>query len=285
VLASGDLPHIVQKNNVQLHAPQPISCSYTPSHLLSFTALSRPSSHERAARRNPGPSGPGQASYLSICGKEVAAPYQSGETPPFQGGVLQFLEPLPEPNGHYTPHNLPRGAETGVAIHQLFETLFAEKKPIEQIVEEQLFGSLLYPWKEVVVDMIHSTLHLLLPQGFSLVDVSEQKILIEREFLFGQQSDYIKGFIDLVFQQGGKLYFVDWKTNWLGDCSESYTTAAIQAAMVEHEYDLQAKLYTQAIQKAWEDRSDQPFQEVFGGAIYLFVRAPAAYCFNPLEDK
>ena len=45
---------------------------------------------ERAARRNPGPSGPGQASYLSSCGKELAAPYRSGESPSFQEGVLQF---------------------------------------------------------------------------------------------------------------------------------------------------------------------------------------------------
>lgn len=44
---------------------------------------------ERAARRESGPLGPGQASYLSICGKELAAPYRSGESPSFQEGVLQ----------------------------------------------------------------------------------------------------------------------------------------------------------------------------------------------------
>ncbi|MES2273055.1 MAG: hypothetical protein V4487_02555 [Chlamydiota bacterium] len=44
---------------------------------------------ERAAQRNPGPTGPGQASYLSIRGKELAAPYRSGETPSLQEGVLQ----------------------------------------------------------------------------------------------------------------------------------------------------------------------------------------------------
>lgn len=43
---------------------------------------------ERAARREPGPLGPGQASYLSICGKELPAPCRSGESP-FQEGVLQ----------------------------------------------------------------------------------------------------------------------------------------------------------------------------------------------------
>src|SRR3989344_5247856 len=47
---------------------------------------------ERAAQRNPSPSGPGQASYLSICGKELAAPYRSGESPSPREGVLQKNE-------------------------------------------------------------------------------------------------------------------------------------------------------------------------------------------------
>jgi hypothetical protein len=44
---------------------------------------------ERTARRNPGPSGPGQASELSIRGKELAAPFRSGESPSLKEGVLQ----------------------------------------------------------------------------------------------------------------------------------------------------------------------------------------------------
>lgn len=44
---------------------------------------------ERAARRNPTPSGVGQASYPSGCGKELAALYRSGESPSFEEGVLQ----------------------------------------------------------------------------------------------------------------------------------------------------------------------------------------------------
>jgi hypothetical protein len=53
---------------------------------------------ERAARRNPGctrvhpageaqgrgPSGPGRASYLSGCGKELAVHFRSGESPSFR---------------------------------------------------------------------------------------------------------------------------------------------------------------------------------------------------------
>ena len=46
---------------------------------------------ERTAQRNPGPSGPGQASYLSICGQQLAAPYRSGESPSPRERVLQKL--------------------------------------------------------------------------------------------------------------------------------------------------------------------------------------------------
>jgi hypothetical protein len=51
---------------------------------------------ERAARRNPSPSRPpGQASCQSKCGKELAAPYRSGESPSFEEGVLQKHSDLP----------------------------------------------------------------------------------------------------------------------------------------------------------------------------------------------
>ncbi|MBX7067153.1 MAG: hypothetical protein K1X28_07975 [Parachlamydiales bacterium] len=69
---------------------------------LAGSLMSDPTCFERAARRNLGPSGvptdasleevarPSQASYLSICSKELAAPYQSGESPSLQEGVLQI---------------------------------------------------------------------------------------------------------------------------------------------------------------------------------------------------
>ncbi|MES2273862.1 MAG: hypothetical protein V4487_06685, partial [Chlamydiota bacterium] len=45
---------------------------------------------ERAAQRNPGPTGPGQESYLFIRGKELGHPlYRSGESPSLQEEVLQ----------------------------------------------------------------------------------------------------------------------------------------------------------------------------------------------------
>ncbi|MES2272874.1 MAG: ankyrin repeat domain-containing protein [Chlamydiota bacterium] len=57
--------------------------------VIELAFLSAPD-FERAAQRNPGPTGPGQASCLSICGKELGhPPYRSGETPSLQEGVLQ----------------------------------------------------------------------------------------------------------------------------------------------------------------------------------------------------
>ena len=45
---------------------------------------------ERTARRNLGPSGPSQASYSTICGKELTTHYRSGESSSFQEEVLQI---------------------------------------------------------------------------------------------------------------------------------------------------------------------------------------------------
>ncbi len=60
----------------------------------SFTLFTFLDGFERAARRNPGPSGLGQASYLSSCGKELAAQFRSGESPSLKEGVLQYVAEL-----------------------------------------------------------------------------------------------------------------------------------------------------------------------------------------------
>ena len=48
---------------------------------------------ERAAQAYLGHSGPSQASYSTICGKELATHYRSGESSSFQEGVLQLSPP------------------------------------------------------------------------------------------------------------------------------------------------------------------------------------------------
>ncbi|MDR0716300.1 MAG: exodeoxyribonuclease V subunit beta [Azoarcus sp.] len=84
---------------------------------------------------------------------------------------------------------------------------------------------------------------------------------------------YLKGYIDLVFEHGGRYWILDWKSNHLGDAPAAYAPAALAAAMARHGYHLQHLLYTIALHRHL--RRTLPgydYQRHFGGALYLFVR-------------
>lgn len=192
----------------------------------------------------------------------------------------ETLEPLSE-------GQLPRGAETGVVVHRIFERVFAGgqvwKIPsqVVGIVEEELLDSPLYAWKETILSMVQETLTLQLPMGFCLCDIEPGSVRAEVEFLFESAPNFMKGFIDLLFMHQGKLYFVDWKTNWLGKERSEYTLERIKEAMASHQYDLQASIYAEALFRSWEG----VFEQEFGGAIYFFVRGPNALCFQPERSQ
>ncbi|MDR0217359.1 MAG: exodeoxyribonuclease V subunit beta [Enterobacteriaceae bacterium] len=90
---------------------------------------------------------------------------------------------------------------------------------------------------------------------------------------FHQVKGMLKGFIDLVFCWQDKFYVVDYKSNWLGENSESYTQEAMASAMIEHRYDLQYQLYTLALHRYLRQRiAGYDYRQHFGGVIYLFLR-------------
>ncbi len=78
---------------------------------------------------------------------------------------------------------------------------------------------------------------------------------------------YIKGFIDLLFETGAKIYFADWKSDILAD----YGPKALDAHVAER-YGIQATLYTLAVVKFLDIHDEQAFEERFGGYFYLFMR-------------
>lgn len=86
----------------------------------------------------------------------------------------------------------------------------------------------------------------------------------------------LRGFIDLVFEREGRLYIVDWKSNYLGARPSSYSDSAMRAAMAEHDYFLQYCLYAVAAKRflAWRFPQDD-FAERFGGVFYVFARGVA----------
>ena len=82
------------------------------------------------------------------------------------------------------------------------------------------------------------------------------------------------GSIDLVFEEGGKYYFLDWKTDRLGPSFSDYAPYPnLWAAMVERSYLLQYFIYSLALHRYLTVRlPGYTFETHFGGGFYLFVR-------------
>ena len=84
----------------------------------------------------------------------------------------------------------------------------------------------------------------------------------------------LMGFVDLVFEHEGRYWLLDYKSNHLGDCDEDYCHDALDCAMAEHRYDVQATIYLLALHRLLKFRLGSSYQpeEHLGGAIYLFLR-------------
>ncbi len=90
---------------------------------------------------------------------------------------------------------------------------------------------------------------------------------------FAPTRGFMKGFIDLVFEHGGRYYLVDWKSNRLGAAPEAYHRNQLRAVMCEHRYDLQYHIYTLALHQylRWRVRGYE-YARDFGGVCYVFLR-------------
>ena len=217
---------------------QKIIKPFIPSYLLSFSALSKAK----------------EESILS----------------PFEKATLEF-----------TKHNLPRGSEVGVFVHELFEKIFNSSRwniPafVEQVVRQEVKLSKWALWENAILKMVQDALLAPIENGWCLSDILPEKVMVEQEFLFEDGQNFIKGFIDLIVEKDGKIYFIDWKTNWLGPSNEYYTDELIEETMKAHEYHLQASIYARAIMQGWQIPSEK-----LGGAVYLFLRAPVAVFWRP----
>jgi exodeoxyribonuclease V beta subunit len=160
--------------------------------------------------------------------------------------------------------DMPAGAEVGVIIHKLFEQRGS--------IEEEVRGSVLEGWEKEVQALLDNTYQAPL-DGFSLADVDPAKMMQEMEFLYPTPQGLMKGFIDLCFEHKGKYYIIDWKTNWL----PSYSQESMEKAMNEGDYFLQAGIYKSALQRYLNRTQKKPFEKIFGGVFYIFVRGPGVY--------
>ena len=95
----------------------------------------------------------------------------------------------------------------------------------------------------------------------------------------------LMGFADLMFEHGGRYGVLDYKSNALGARDADYTLAAMEAAMLEHRYDVQAALYLLALHRLLKSRLRAAYVPAahLHGAVYLFLRgvnSERAGCFH-----
>ncbi|MSN26717.1 MAG: exodeoxyribonuclease V subunit beta [Geobacter sp.] len=90
---------------------------------------------------------------------------------------------------------------------------------------------------------------------------------------FRRSRGMLQGFIDLVFEHGGRYYILDWKSNHLGDNPADYGQNQMRESMARSAYILQYHLYTLALDRLLQMRlPGYNYDSHFGGAIYIYLR-------------
>ena len=90
----------------------------------------------------------------------------------------------------------------------------------------------------------------------------------------------LMGFADVVFEHAGRYWVLDYKSNHLGDDDRAYDASALASAVAQHRYDVQAAIYTLALDRLLKTRLGAAYHPAqhLGGAIYLFLRGIHGPC-------
>jgi exodeoxyribonuclease V beta subunit len=90
---------------------------------------------------------------------------------------------------------------------------------------------------------------------------------------FREVAGYLRGYVDLVLEHGGRFFLVDWKSNLLGTAVNAYRRNRLAAAMASHHYILQYHLYVAMLDRYLRGRRAQyDYDRDFGGVLYVFLR-------------
>ena len=190
----------------------------------------------------------------------------------------------------YKEEKLPLGTKTGQFIHKLIEKIFKQdlhfpysREQIAAYIDVEVQRTPFSSFTKELLEMIDGLFHLeIVPcfsnkSSFTLKEVPSCALMSEVEFVYEDNGNLVKGFIDVVLEHEGLYYIFDWKTNAL----ETYSQDAMEQSMDENAYYLQAALYAKALKKHVKLFDKRAFQEIFGGAYYLYLRGMKWVCFRP----
>jgi exodeoxyribonuclease V beta subunit len=235
--------------------------------------------------------------------------------------LLSPVEPLVPPGARAPRHRFPRGALPGNFLHDQLEWLAASRfglvsdagvrDELHRRCERQGWGHRADDVVQWLTEVVTTPLP---PLGAALDSLSG--LLPEMEFWFPSEriatsridelcnehllqgrtrpplatrtlNGMVMGFADLVFEHGGRYWALDYKSNALGPEDLDYHRNALESAMAEHRYDVQAALYLLALHRLLRSRLGAGYspERHLGGAIYLFlrgVRGPERGCYTVL---
>jgi ATP-dependent exoDNAse (exonuclease V) beta subunit len=162
-----------------------------------------------------------------------------------------------------------------------WQTSLAEGANLLEVQKQTLRYDIAHDQSHELAIWLDDVLRTPLVHGFSLRDISPSKMIREWRFdnlqamvVDGKPNAYLRGYIDLVFEHQDKFYVIDYKSNWLGVGDEAYGGDAIAHSMQEHQYDLQAKIYSAALKNFLASRiGAAKVNEAYGGVLYLYLRA------------
>jgi exodeoxyribonuclease V beta subunit len=214
-----------------------------------------------------------------------------------------------DPSGIFA---FPRGAKAGIFLHEIFERLDFTAAPealgplVADLLDRHGFEA---DWRGAVCSMVQNVLQAPLgEERFTLAAIPLERRLTELEFFFPLASitsdrlsaavsrfsghsfpvdlallfsrlsfapvqGMLRGFMDLVVEQGGRFFILDWKSNHLGNGVEDYDQKGMRREMEQSLYPLQYLLYTVALDNYLRLRiPDYDYDLHFGGVFYLFLR-------------
>ncbi|MFO0661771.1 MAG: PD-(D/E)XK nuclease family protein [Polyangiaceae bacterium] len=81
----------------------------------------------------------------------------------------------------------------------------------------------------------------------------------------------LKGYVDLVFEHDGLVYFADWKSDSLADFGYEHLKYHVSKS-----YGLQAAIYSLGISRVLGVKTEGDYESRFGGLLYVFLRGMGA---------
>lgn len=218
------------------------------------------------------------ASYTSI-----AALLKRRTQPAYAADLDTGAPGIPAPAGQ-----LPRGPQTGQAIHELLEVEDtqealdlpfgpwwqdpARRARVRAVLAEH---DLAPKWDAPAAQMVHAALNTVLPDRdgpggpLGVHDELLREMNFQARFL--DTGDFLNGSMDAVYERDGAAYFLDWKTDTL----DGYGQEALAAHVAEH-FTVQCRIYTRVLLDYLGIGDEDAFERRFGGIHYVFLRGPGA---------